>query len=61
VRAAVDQLVHSGEDSVLCTHRPVLPALYDALGIARERQATGELVVVHHRKGRVRAVERHLG
>jgi 8-oxo-dGTP pyrophosphatase MutT (NUDIX family)/phosphohistidine phosphatase SixA len=57
----VDELVHSGEDAVLCTHRPVLPAVYDALGIPLEPQATGELVVVHHRRGRVRAVERHLG
>jgi 8-oxo-dGTP pyrophosphatase MutT (NUDIX family)/phosphohistidine phosphatase SixA len=61
VLAAVDELVHSGEDAVLCTHRPVLPAVYDALGIPREPQATGELIVVHHRKGRVRAIERHLG
>lgn len=61
VLAAVDKLVHSGEDSLLCTHRPVLPAVYDALGIPREPQVTGELVVVHHRHGRVRAVERHLG
>jgi hypothetical protein len=35
--------------------------VYDALGIAREHHATGELVVVHHRAGRVRAVERHAG
>jgi 8-oxo-(d)GTP phosphatase len=61
VLAAVDELIHSGEDAVLCTHRPVLPAVYDALGIPRESQATGELVVVHHRHGRVLAVERHLG
>lgn len=57
----VDDLLHSGEDAVLCTHRPVLPAVYDALGIPPETQATGELVVVHHRRGRVRAIERHLG
>jgi 8-oxo-(d)GTP phosphatase len=61
VRAVVDELVHSGEDAVLCTHRPVLPAVYDALGIPIQPQATGELVVVHHRRGRVRALERHLG
>ncbi len=61
VLEAVDGLVHSGEDAVVCTHRPVLPAVYDALGIVREPQATGELVVVHHRRGRVRAIERHLG
>jgi 8-oxo-dGTP diphosphatase len=57
----VDALLHSDEDAVLCTHRPVLPAVYDAIGIPAEHQATGELVVVHHRRGRVRAVERHLG
>ena len=61
VLAIVDELVHSGEDAVLCTHRPVLGSVYDALGIPAEEQATGELVVVHHRRGRVRALERHLG
>jgi 8-oxo-dGTP diphosphatase len=55
----VDELLHSDEDAVLCTHRPVLPSVYDAIGIPAEHQATGELVVVHHRKGRVRALERH--
>jgi 8-oxo-dGTP diphosphatase len=61
VLGIVDDLVDSGEDAVLCTHRPVLPSVYDALGIPREHHATGELVVIHHRDGRVRAVERHLG
>ncbi len=61
VRAVVDDLVKAREDAVLCTHRPVLPAVYDALGIAREHHRTGELVVVHHRDGRVRAIERHSG
>jgi 8-oxo-dGTP pyrophosphatase MutT (NUDIX family)/phosphohistidine phosphatase SixA len=57
----VDDLLRSREDAVLCTHRPVLPAVYDALGIPAVPQATGELVVVHHRRGRVRALERHPG
>jgi len=57
----VDELVTSGQDALICTHRPVLPSVYDALGVAPEHHATGELVVVHHRHGRVRAVERHLG
>jgi 8-oxo-dGTP diphosphatase len=61
VVAIVDELVTSGEDAVLCTHRPVLPSVYGALGIAPEHHATGELVVIHHRRGRVRAVERHVG
>ena len=55
----VQDVVRGREDGVLCTHRPVLPAVYDALGIAAEAQATGELVVVHHRKGEVRSVEHH--
>jgi 8-oxo-(d)GTP phosphatase len=61
VSRVVEELLHAKEDAVLCTHRPVLPAVYDAIGIPREQQATGELVVVHHRRGRVRALERHLG
>jgi 8-oxo-dGTP diphosphatase len=61
VRRVVDELLSSGEDAVLCTHRPVLPAVYDAIGIPAEPHATGELLVVHHRRGRVHALERHLG
>jgi 8-oxo-dGTP diphosphatase len=61
VLEVVDDLLHADEDAVLCTHRPVLPAVYDAIGIPAEPQPTGSLVVVHHRRGRVRAVERHLG
>jgi 8-oxo-dGTP diphosphatase len=57
----VEDIVGSGEDSVICTHRPVLPAVYDCLGVEPMSQATGEMVVVHHRGGRVRSVERHLG
>jgi 8-oxo-dGTP pyrophosphatase MutT (NUDIX family)/phosphohistidine phosphatase SixA len=60
VLGIVDELLQADEDAVLCTHRPVLPAVYDAIGVPGEHQATGELVVVHHRRGRVRAVERHL-
>ena len=61
VLGIVDELLHGDEDAVLCTHRPVRPAVYDAIGIPVARHTTGELVVVHHRRGRVRALERHLG
>jgi len=61
VRRIVEDLLRRREDAVLCTHRPVLPLVYDALGLAHEAQSTGELVVVHHRHGRVRSLERHLG
>jgi 8-oxo-dGTP diphosphatase len=61
VRAVVGDLVDSGESAVLCSHRPVLPTVYGCLGVEPVNQTTGELVVVHHRRGRVRSVERHLG
>jgi 8-oxo-dGTP diphosphatase len=55
----VDDLLHAGECAVLCTHRPVLPTVLDALGVATEKLAPGELVVAHHRKGKVAAFERY--
>jgi 8-oxo-dGTP pyrophosphatase MutT (NUDIX family)/phosphohistidine phosphatase SixA len=44
---------------VVCTHRPVLPWVFDAAGIEDPGLAPGELVVVHLRKHRVVATERH--
>jgi len=44
---------------VLCTHRPVLPWVFDAVGLEDPGLAAGELMVLHLRKGRVRAAERH--
>jgi 8-oxo-dGTP pyrophosphatase MutT (NUDIX family)/phosphohistidine phosphatase SixA len=44
---------------VVCTHRPVLPLVFDALGLDDPGLAPGELIVLHLRKGRIRAVERH--
>jgi 8-oxo-dGTP diphosphatase len=45
---------------VVCTHRPVLPWVFDAVGLEDPRLAAGEMVVLHLRKGEVRAAERHL-
>ncbi len=55
----VDELLHGKEDAVLCTHRPVLPTVFDTVGVETDKLAPGELVVVHHRKARVVAVERY--
>jgi 8-oxo-dGTP pyrophosphatase MutT (NUDIX family)/phosphohistidine phosphatase SixA len=44
---------------VLCTHRPVLPLVFDAVGLDNPGLAPGELVVLHLRKGRIRTLERH--
>ncbi|MGO4255644.1 NUDIX hydrolase [Marmoricola sp. RAF53] len=60
VRQAVQELIASKENAVLCTHRPVLPEVFAELGIEEEPLAQGELVVCHHRQGRVVATERHL-
>ena len=59
----VDELLESGQGSVLCSHRPVLPLVYDALGLRAKQRGDelepAEMLVVHVRKGNVVAVERH--
>jgi 8-oxo-dGTP diphosphatase len=45
---------------VVCSHRPVLPWIFDAVGVEDARLEKGELMVLHLRKGQVRAFERHL-
>jgi 8-oxo-(d)GTP phosphatase len=59
VGAVVAELLSSRECAVLCSHRPVLPSILDALGVEAEPLAPGEMMVCHHRKGRVVALERH--
>ena len=59
VMEAVDELLHHGESSVLCTHRPVLPAVFDVLGLDQIKLEPGGMVVVHHRRGKVVATETH--
>jgi 8-oxo-(d)GTP phosphatase len=53
----VDDLLESKEGSVLCTHRPVLPSVFDALGLEAVRLAPAGTLVVHHRGGAVIATE----
>lgn len=60
VRRVVAALLGTRESSVLCSHRPVLPGILELLGVREEPLAPGEMVVCHHRKGRVVATERHL-
>ena len=37
----VDELIESGQGSVLCSHRPVLPLVYDALGLRAKQRGDG--------------------
>lgn len=43
--------------TVICTHRPVLPRVFDGLGMPDPKLAKGELMVLHVRAGEVQAVE----
>jgi 8-oxo-dGTP pyrophosphatase MutT (NUDIX family)/phosphohistidine phosphatase SixA len=60
VSRVVEDLLRSKENAVLCSHRPVLPTILDAVGVSEEPLDAGEIVVLHHRKGRVVATERYL-
>jgi 8-oxo-(d)GTP phosphatase len=57
VNAVVGDLLDDVRSSVLCTHRPVLPRVFEALGIEEERLDPGALLVAHHRRGRVISAE----
>ena len=60
VTGLVEDLHATRRGAVLCTHRPVLPLVFEALDLDDPALAPGEMVVVHLRKGRVVATERHL-
>jgi 8-oxo-(d)GTP phosphatase len=55
----VDALLTGDESAVLCTHRPVLPSVLDALGVAHTKLEPGSMIVVHLRQGTVTATELH--
>lgn len=57
--AVVDRVLAAREGVVLCTHRPVLPVILERLGVTLDDPLDpGEMVVCHHRGGKVLAVER---
>jgi ADP-ribose pyrophosphatase YjhB (NUDIX family)/phosphohistidine phosphatase SixA len=59
VERIVHELLERREPVVLCTHRPVLPHVYEALGVRDPRLAPGSMLVVHHRRGQVVGLELH--
>ena len=59
VRRHVHRLLDKPAPAVVCTHRPVLPYVYDALGLPDPKLEAGAMLVVHHRGGQVLAVEQH--
>ena len=59
VRRLARELERSGRGGLVCSHRPVLPLVFAALGVEDPRLDPGEMLVVHLRHGSVRATERH--
>ncbi len=54
---AAERALSSAKSTVLCSHRPVLPDLFEVLGLEPVALGPGELAVLHHRLGEVRAFE----
>ena len=54
---AADKALASTRNTVLCSHRPVLPDLFEVLGLEPVALAPGEMVVLHHRQGDICAFE----
>jgi 8-oxo-dGTP diphosphatase len=60
VGTIVDELLRGDRGAVLCTHRPVLPDVFDALGVADPGLEPGGMLVAHVRRGRIVSTEQHL-
>ena len=58
VTEEVEHLVGLGEPLVVCSHRKVLPLLFEALWLDPPPLDKGGILVVHHRDGLIAAVER---
>jgi 8-oxo-dGTP diphosphatase len=54
----VARLLQERTPAVLCTHRPVLPMVLESLGLDPTPLDLAAAVVVHHREGRIVAIER---
>jgi 8-oxo-dGTP diphosphatase len=54
---ATERALASKKSTVLCSHRPVLPDLFEVLGLAPVALAPGEMAVLHHRNGVICAFE----
>jgi 8-oxo-dGTP pyrophosphatase MutT (NUDIX family)/phosphohistidine phosphatase SixA len=57
VQRSIDAAMDRKKPLVLCTHRPTLPWVLEAIGTAAHELAPGAGLVVHHRGGVVHATE----
>jgi 8-oxo-(d)GTP phosphatase len=58
VMEEMEALVELREPTVVCGHRPVLPMMFQSLGLDPTSLEPGDAVVLHHRHGRIVAVDR---
>jgi len=59
IATRVRQLLDARTPTVVCTHRPVLPMLFDHVGVDDPSLKPAALMVLHHRSSRVEASEVH--
>ncbi|HYJ68276.1 MAG TPA: NUDIX hydrolase [Nocardioidaceae bacterium] len=59
VAARMRALLVGKRPTVVCTHRPVLPLVFEALGVPPVPLEPSQLMVVHRRSGRVLGTELH--
>lgn len=55
----VDELLAGPESAVICTHRPVLPTVWDVIGVPDASLEPAAILIVHHRGGQVIGTEVH--
>lgn len=53
------KLMKDAESTVVCTHRPVLPTIFEVLGLPPVFLQPAEMVVLHHRGTQIVATEKH--
>lgn len=58
IKELLDALLLAGGGSAICTHRPVLPAVLERFGLGEQTLEPAEMLVIHHRKTKVVAVDR---
>jgi 8-oxo-dGTP diphosphatase len=61
IRRRVRKALASNRRIAICSHRPVLPLIFDALGLEPIALEPGAFVVVHRRKGKVLGTEVYSG
>lgn len=54
----VEELIDRQRPTVACGHRPILPMMHEALGLEPTPLDAGAALVLHHRGGRIVAIER---